>query len=516
MTNHIKGFWQSLGSNDPFDALFQAAPILLHSVDDQGRYLRISQYWADHLGYSVAELLGKPMLDFLTPESRVYAKEIAIPAFRKYGNATDIEYDFVCKNGDILPIVMAAIAEYDNGGTFVRSLAISFDNSNARKIAKELQRKHSKDAIGDLVGGVAHDFNNLLSVIQGNLQFLRQETDPAEREDLITAAVAAADRGNSLIEQLVSFGRQAQLSPKVIDVNGVVDKVMHLVTRLFPSNIEIEVIRGDSLWPSQADAALMETAVLNVMNNARDSMPMGGKITMETRNVDITPSSPALSDDNLEPGRYVMLSVSDTGHGMDERLLQKVFKPFFTTKPQSGGSGLGLSMVQGFVRQSKGAIRLESKLGTGTRFSIYVPVEPIDQSPLNTARMTKQALEQDKKVLIVEDDISVRRVLARHLRGENIEIFEAESGDNAFRDMESGLRPDLLLTDVVMPGIIQGPELAQKARALFPDMRVLFMSGYPVGMSHHAEDIAPTDRQLIKPVTQDKLLSTVVELLVEP
>lgn len=515
MTDHMLRFWQSVDSKDPFDALFLAAPILLHSLDNTGRFTRVSEFWTTKLGYKRGEMLNQRMTNFMTPSSRTFAEEISLPAFHQQGNSEGIEYDFVCKDGGILAVVMSAIAEYDETGVFTQSLAISFENSKAKQTALELQRKHQVDATGEFVSGMAHDFNSLMAVIQGNLHLLENDPDDPDRKDFIRDAVDASQRGRSLIEQLLTYGRRAKLSPTPLDLNKTVATTQRLAERLFPSNIELEIMTGDALWPSHADAALLESALLNILNNAKDAMPSGGKITVETENLVIESGFTDSTRDHVEPGQYVMISVSDTGHGMDERLVSKAFEPFFTTKPSSQGSGLGLSMVAGFIRQSKGAITIKSTPGVGTKVHMCFPVELADTGPLNAQTDASHALDKEKKVLIVEDDPTVRTVLARQLKGERLEVFEADTGDVAVKSMESGLQPDLLLTDIVMPGMIQGPELAKKARAMLPDLRVLFMSGYPMDMSHHATEISPTDKQLMKPVSQERLVAAVMELLVE-
>lgn len=514
MTNKMLQFWQRLDSNDPLEPLFLAAPILLHSVDGNGAFIRVSQFLADKLGHRVEDMLGLKMLDFLTEGSRAYAEEIAIPAFRKYGSVDAVELDFVRRDGGVLPVVMSAIAEYDTKGTFVRSLAISFDNSKARQIIQDLQCKHRIEAMGELVGGVAHDFNNLLAVVQGNLDFLRQDPDDPEREQLISDAMEATTQGGSLIRQLLTYGRRANQSPTPNNMNAVMETAIRFVQRLFPPNIEIQMIPGKDLWNSHADTALLETALLNLLNNARDAMPGGGQITVETKNADITDGFIGRRE-GISSGRYVVLSVSDTGHGMDDTVLSKLFDPFFTTKSLNEGSGLGLSMVTGFVQQSNGMVRVESEPDVGTTFRMYFPVEQNDSGPLAESATTKRMLLEEKKVLIVEDDSGVRGVLARQLKDQKIKIYQAETGDGAFQAMDSGLQPDLLLTDIVMPGSLQGPELVQKARSMLPDLRVLFISGYPAEMSEHSADIASFDRQLTKPVSQDKLVAAVMDLLVE-
>ena len=514
MTKNVLRFWQSLDSNELFEALFLAAPMMLHSVDERGLFLRVSTYLADKLGYSVEDMVGHPILAFLTDESRTYAEDITVPEFRKKGQADSIEYDFLRKDGQVLPVIMSAIAEYDSDGAFVRSLAVSFDNSAAKKINQELQRKSKGDAIGELVGGVAHDFNNLLAVVQGNLDYLLQNPEDPEREDLIKDAFDATKRGALMIDQLLTFGRRNTLSISGVDVDEVAQTACRLVQRLFPPNIEIQVIPNKTLWRARVDAALLETAFLNLLNNARDAMPDGGTIKIETRNFEINEDS---SDTHLSltPGRYIRISVSDTGSGIEQTHLQKLFKPFFTTKSHKNGSGLGLSMVMGFVEQSRGAISVQSKNGAGTTFWMYLPVDTTGITSQAKIEERNRTLLHEKTVLIVEDDSNLRGILARQLQDDKIKVIEAETGDTAFMAMHAGLEPDLLLTDVVMPGSLQGPDLVQRARAILPDLRVLFISGYPPDISGHGSVTDARDPHLTKPISQDTLRAAVMDLLTE-
>ncbi len=513
MTNNILRFWQSLDSDDPLEPLFEAAPILMHSIDKDGVLLRVSRFWADKLGYRQDQMVGKPSVDFLTEGSRAYAADVVLPEFFRTGSIYNIEYDFVRKDGKVLPVLMSAIAEYSAEGEYIRSLAIMFDNSQVKKTAIALQQKQRMDAIGELVGGVAHDFNNLLAVVQGNLEFLAQDPDDPDREEFIESATAAAKRGGELVQQLLTYGRKARLTPSPVDLNSVVSNADRLVRRLFPSNIEIESVAAAGLWKTNVDAALLETAVLNILNNARDAMPDGGRITLETRNVRIDEDYVDARTEEISPGRYVMMAISDTGHGMDEDTLARVFEPFFTTREVGEGSGLGLAMVFGFMRQSNGTIRAYSEPGVGTTFKMYFPVQPLDADPERATKAVARPISGLKTVLIVEDDASVRSVLVRQLRGEQLKVLVAETADAAYQELASGLEPDLLLTDIVLPGSLQGPELAHKARQFLPSLPVLFVSGYPAEAAIHGNGIRPTDKHLIKPVSHTKLIEAVMELL---
>ena len=513
MTNNILRFWQNVGSDDPLEPLFSAAPILMHSIDVNGVLLRVSRFWAHKLGYASDEMVGRKSVEFLTEESRAYAKDAVLPEFFRTGSISNIPYDFVRKDGRVLPVLMSAIAQYDEEGEYVRSLAIMFDNTEAKRVAAELEQKQRMDAIGGLVGGVAHDFNNLLAVVQGNLEFLERNPDDADRAEFIESALDAAKRGGALTQQLLTYGRKARLEPILIDLNDAVTRADRLVRRLFPPNIKLETVTGGGLWKANIDLALLETAVLNILNNARDAMPNGGRVTMETRNVRIDADYIEARKEEIEQGRYVMLAVSDTGEGMAKEDLNKVFEPFFTTKPVGKGTGLGLSMVFGFMRQSHGTIRAYSEPGVGSTFKLYFPAVDSEGDVETSDRLIPRVGIAGKTVLLVEDEEKVRRVLLRQLESEDLNVIEASSGDIAYHELVTGLNPDLLVTDIVMPGSLQGPELAERARKLMPDLRVLFLSGYPTEAAIHGNGVKPRDRHLIKPVSEKELIRNVLELL---
>lgn len=513
MANNILRFWQNTGTDDPLEPLFAAAPILMHSIDAQGVLLKVSRFWAHKLGYARDEMVGRKSIEFLTEASGVYARDVVLPEFFQTGSVYNIPYDFVRKDGKILPVLMSAIAQYDEDGTYLRSLAIMFDNTEAKRVAAELEQKQRMDAIGGLVGGVAHDFNNLLAVVQGNLEFLELNPDDPDREEFIESALTAAKRGGALTQQLLTYGRKARLRPVVVDLNDAVTRADRLVRRLFPANIKLETVTGGGLWKANVDLALLETAVLNILNNARDAMPAGGRVTMETRNVRIDADYVEARNEELVPGRYVMLAVSDTGQGMNKQDLNKVFEPFFSTKPVGEGTGLGLSMVFGFMRQSNGTIRAYSEPDVGSTFKLYFPAVDVEAENETPTKPVPRVGIAGKTVLLVEDDEQVRRVVVRQLQAENLNVIEASTGDIAYQELVTGLNPDLLLTDIVMPGSLQGPELAERARKLMPDLRVLFISGYPTEAAIHGNGVKPRDRHLIKPVSEKELIRNVLELL---
>jgi PAS domain S-box-containing protein len=395
MPKSILKFWQSLELDDPLAPLFGTAPVMMHSIDITGTLIRVSGFWAHKLGYTVEEMVGCKAVDFLSEESRRHAIEIAQPKVLETGKVYNVEYDFVCKDGKLLPVLLSAISEYDDDGNHVRSLAVIFDNTEAKRVAAELRQKQRMEAIGALVGGVAHDFNNLLAIVLGNLEFLKDDPDDEDRLEFIDDAMTATLRGRELVQQLLSYGRDANFVPRLIDLNEVVMGVDRLIRRLLPLNIELSTITGPDLWKSKIDTAQLETAMLNIVNNARDALADGGRITVETCNVRIGSEYTDLENDEIDPGSYVMLKISDTGMGMDHGTITRIFEPFFTTKPVGKGSGLGLAMVCGFMRQSNGVSRVVSKEGSGTSVKLYFPAQRSDDEE---PRAGRQACKEGSKV----------------------------------------------------------------------------------------------------------------------
>ncbi len=516
MTDKVISFL-SHSDPDPFDFFFKKAPVMMHSIDANGILQKVSTFWADRLGYDIDDMIGRPSVDFLSPQSQEAAKAILAEFFRT-GSIHNVEYDFVARDGSIVPVLMSATAERDEKGEFKRSLAVMFDNAEAKRVQAQLRQKQRMEAIGQLVGGVAHDFNNLLSVIQGNLEFLQDDLDHPQRDTFLHDALGASRRGAALTEQLLSFGRRAYLRPTGVNLNTVIRENDSMLRRLMPANIGFELITTGGLWMCELDRAQLDTAILNVINNAKDAMPEGGTVTLETANVRVKPEMVGGMGEDIEPGRYVMLAISDTGTGMSEEVAERAFEPFFTTHPVGGGSGLGLSMVHGFVRQSNGAVQIYSEANIGTTLRMYFRAVGPDtgdgkSQDYDATRSGKTPLLAD--VLVVEDEADVRKVFVQQLANQGMHVAEASSGDLAHGLLVTGYRPKVLITDVVMPGKLQGPDLAALARELIPDLRVVFVSGYPQEPLLQDRGMRVSDVQLYKPVTRSKLLQAVKKMLAD-
>ncbi|MBP6901432.1 MAG: response regulator [Burkholderiaceae bacterium] len=385
-----------------------------------------------------------------------------------------------------------------------------------------LRQSQRMQAIGQLTGGVAHDFNNLLTVVLGNAELLSEQLAaqqaPHAQQALAEAVVAAAERGAELTRQLLAFARKQALAPRPTEVNALVDGLHPMLQRTLGAPVQIEWLPGAGLWPAMVDPGQLENAVLNLCLNARDAMPGGGRLTLETANARLDAAYVGRHAD-LQPGDYVMLAVSDTGSGIAAEHLEQVFEPFFTTKEKGKGTGLGLAMVYGFVKQSAGHVALYSEPGHGTTVKLFLPraAQPAD-APAAEVLQPLQA-GHGQVVLVVEDDAAVRRLAVNELRSLGYRVIEADSGPAALQRLQPGdgmLVPALLFTDVVMHGGMTGPELAEAALRLRPGLRVLFTSGYTDNAIAHHGRLDPGVRLLAKPYRRAELARAVGDALAEP
>ncbi len=391
----------------------------------------------------------------------------------------------------------------------IGAVLILDDVTELERNREQAERSSRLSAIGRLTGGVAHDFNNLLAVIMGNLELLRDEDLEAERSGLIDAALGATRRGADLTRNMLAFARRSRLSPERLDLTGVIDEAQEWIGRTLPETVRVETSLQPDLWMVSVDRNSLENALLNLILNARDAMDSRGRLTISASNVEVAADVIEPGGDALSRGRYVMVSVSDSGPGIPEAQLAKIFDPFFTTKAPGQGTGLGLSMVAGFVAQSGGAVRVRSDPGVGTTFNLYFPAlaaEPSEESVARTEdRKTKYARN---RILLVEDEDAVREVQKGMLERAGHDVTTAETGDDALEIFRNAPDFDLLVTDVIMPGALQGNDLAVAIRKSAPDLPVIFISGY----SENALTGTPCDSaefRLLKPVRRDELLATV-------
>ncbi len=404
------------------------------------------------------------------------------------------------------------LAPLRNGaGRIDRVLVSSRDVTDREQSQERLRQAQRMEAVGHLTGGVAHDFNNILQVIRGNLELIAAKVKDREASERLKNALHGADRAAALTRQLLAFARRQPLEPRVVDLGRQVKDMAEMLRRTLGEGIEVETVIGGGLWNTLADPAQVESAVLNLALNARDAMPGGGRLTLEITNA-VLDEAYARQQPEVTPGQYVLLAVSDTGHGMSKDTLSKVFEPFFTTKGEEKGTGLGLSMVYGFVHQSNGHVQIYSELGQGTTVKIYLPrseqaaepAAPLDRGPIAGLSET---------ILVVEDDDMVRASAVGMLRDLGYICLHASDGAAALDVLKSGAKIDLLFTDVVMPGPVKSRDLAREAVALRPGMPVLFTSGYTENAIVHHGRLDEGVQLLSKPYSRDDLARRIRGLL---
>ena len=377
-----------------------------------------------------------------------------------------------------------------------------------------LHEAQKLESIGRLAGGVAHDFNNLLAVIVGNAEVIGARGLGPDQEDSLREIVEASQRGAMLVKQLLSFARKSDLRETVTDVREVLVTVDSMLRRVLPANISLEVVHRAGLWPVQIDRSMFESALLNIVINARDAIQGGGAITIETSNERVDHDYIMSRDEDIQPGRYVMVAVTDTGGGIEDAVLPFVFEPFFSTRSPGDGAGLGLAMVQGFVKQSRGIVRIYSEPGRGTSLKMYFPAVDQDTGSLSANGETLPRLGNDSvTVLLVEDQEGVRRVIEKTIASAGYKVIVASSGDEAsviYQNLHENI--DIIVTDVVMPGKIQGPQLVRLARRINHNVPALYMSGYPHEANVHGNGIRAGDISLMKPIRRTDLLTALEKL----
>lgn len=425
-----------------------------------------------------------------------------------------LQYRFQRSDGSWATVEDNAFALHDDAGRVSRVLGSMTDISEQKLLEERLRQAQKMEAVGQLTGGVAHDFNNLLTIILGNAEILEEELGAQPHlQRLAKMSLDAAERGADLTNRLLAFSRKQALEPRVLDVAQLIQRMDGLLRRTLPANIDIEIVRSGGLWAIEADAAQLESALLNLALNARDAMPEGGKLTIEAANAVLDDAYVATELD-VRAGQYVVIVVTDTGHGMSREVMARVFEPFFTTKVAGKGSGLGLSMVFGFIKQSGGHIRIYSELGEGTALKIYLPRSYTKHNNGLTDFVARRVYGGTETILVVEDDSAVREHVAAQVRSLGYYVLEASTGTDALETL-SRSPIDLLFTDVVMPGGMGGRELAEAAIKLHPKLKILFTSGYTENSIVHNGRLDLGVKLLSKPYRREQLAAKIREVLDE-
>jgi signal transduction histidine kinase len=416
----------------------------------------------------------------------------------------------------------SAIVGHDDDGAPATMLVTHQDVTSIKRAESErealqaqLTQAQKMEAVGNLTGGIAHDFNNILAVAIGNLDLLKMELEPGSESDgLVETALSACLKGSELTKSLLAFSRRQPLQPKRVEINKLLGDNVKMLSRAIGERVQVELKLADSLWDVQIDPSQLESALLNMMVNARDAMPDGGRIIVQTRNTYLDQAY-CDQNDEVHPGDYVALELSDTGHGMPPEVVARVFEPFFTTKEKGKGTGLGLAMVFGFVKQSGGHVKIYSEVGHGTTIRLYLPRAGINGvHAAERVESTGPATARNEMILVVEDNPAVRRTVVKQLTNAGYRVADAENGAHALEMIEGGIAPvDLVFSDVVMPGRFTGPELAREIGRRWPNIKVLLTSGFPEGLISSGSMIPDDIKLLSKPYRTEELLRKLREVL---
>ena len=484
--------------------LFEASPMPMWVYEVETlKFLAVNDAAIRHYGYSRSEFLSMRITDIRPPED-VPAVLADVQARGGPGSPKPKVWRHIKKDGTPISVEITAGRITFEGRK--AALVLAHDVTERQRLEQRLADAEKMEAIGRLAGGVAHDFNNLLTVIAGYAEILEQrESSREEAAEIARAAAQAA----ALTHQLLAFSRRQVLHPKIVDLNEIVAGMETMLHRIIGDDVSVGIRLAPQLAPVEADRAQLERVILNLAANARDAMPNGGALTIETANVELDEAQVKEHGDG-SPGPHVLLAVSDSGHGMDEEVAKHLFEPFFTTKPAGEGTGLGLATVFGVVKQSGGGIYVYSEPGRGSTFKIYLPAAtaPAEQAP---AAGDGHAARGTETIMVVEDDDSVRELVRLMLEANGYEVLTVEDADEAAR-LCTERDVDLLLTDVVMPGV-SGSALAERLAPLAPGMRILFMSGYSDEAVYRHGEIGPGAAFLEKPFTERTLARKVREVL---
>ena len=500
------------------DLMWQTSPDLLVVLDFDGVFRRVNPAWTTILGFAEHELIGTRVDRLVHPDDVDLTEEALASAAD--GPLPTVENRYRHKEGGYRWI--SWITPPPEGGLIYatgRHITAEKEREAELEAAREALRQSQKmEAVGQLTGGLAHDFNNLLTGMMGNLELLQMRVARGRLDDLdrfVNAAQGGGRRAAALTQRLLAFSRRQTLDPKPTDVNRLIAGLEELLRRTVGANTDIEIVQAAGLWTADIDTGQLENAVLNLCINGRDAMPGGGKLTIETANKWMDDRSGRERD--LPPGQYISICVTDTGSGMTPETIARAFEPFYTTKPLGRGTGLGLSRIYGFAKQSGGQVRIYSEVGSGTTVCIYLPryhgeAEDIDAA--DAAGLTQSTDAQT--VLVVDDEATIRHLIDEVLDELGYTVIGAADGAAGLKVLQSGARIELLITDVGLPNGMNGRQVADEARRLRPGLKVLFITGFAENAAVGNGHLEPGMELLTKPFTLEALSTKVADMLARP
>jgi PAS domain S-box-containing protein len=500
--------------------ILESAVTAIITIDDRGLIESINPATERLFGYSALELIGQNV-KMLMPEpykgehDGCIANYLATSVKKIIGIGREVSGRR--KDGTTFPLHLS-VSEFSAEGRryFTGMIHDLSDRKHVEEALRESERRLAQaqkmEAVGQLTGGIAHDFNNLLLVITGNLELLELQLDRDEQKSLLKEAQAAAILGSKLTDQLLTFSRRRHMDAQVIQLNDQVVAISDMLRRTLGEHVVLSTSLARSVWAIRADPGQFQSAVVNMAVNARDAMPQGGKLVIETRNI-VLNADHADFHPELRPGEYVQLSISDTGSGMPPEVRDRVFEPFFTTKEKGRGTGLGLAMVYGFVKQTGGHITIYSEVGYGTTFNLYFP--RFNGVASKTSAKTKGTTDPAARetILVVEDDERVRQLTITRLKLIGYQVLEASDGPKALDILSQGHPVDLVFTDLIMPGGMSGRDVVMRARELKPGIKVLLTSGYAEELVHGNDLEREQLKVLRKPYQQAELVAALREVL---
>lgn len=502
-------------------AILESAVTAIITIDADGIVESINPATERLFGYAASELVGQNV-KMMMPEPYRAEHDGYISSYLQTGARKIIgigrEVIGRRKDGTEFPIHLS-VSEFRAAGRrfFTGMIHDISDRKHVEEALRESERRFAQaqkmEAVGQLTGGIAHDFNNLLLVISGNLELLEPHLTRDDSRELLKEARDATALGSKLTDQLLTFARRRHMDVQVVELNELVVNIADMLRRTLGQHITLSTSLAPDAWPTRADPGQFQSAIVNMAVNARDAMPQGGKLVIETRNILIDGDLATLHRE-LQPGQYVQLSISDTGTGMPPELCDRVFEPFFTTKEKGRGTGLGLAMVYGFVKQCGGHVTIYSEVGLGTTINLYLPRADAAVAPSSPGSGGREPLAGVREtILVVEDDERVRRLTVRRLEGIGYRVLQAGDGPAALDTLNRGEEIDLVFTDLMMPGGLSGREVAARARVLRPGIKVLLTSGYAEELMH-GEDLRREQLKLLrKPYQQVDLIAALRELL---